>query len=141
MIPNLKRVIFQSRFIVVVTGLLLFSFQNCSKTNGFRTISSSSLTALAEPGTGPSMPEEHLNVVLAWNKVDHTQLAGYRLYYGSSEGVYEKMIDVGLTENPNAPEFNLPPLDPRLVYFFTVRAYTSTGIESAASESIIVTGL
>jgi len=58
-----------------------------------------------------------------------TDLAGYKLYYGTSEGNYTKTISV---DNPGIVTYvvdNLP-LD---TYYFVATAYNNSGVESPYS--------
>jgi Fibronectin type III domain len=54
-------------------------------------------------------------------------LAGYKVYYGTSSGYYGTSIDVG-----NQTSFTLRGLDPG-TYYFTTSAYDSSGNESGLS--------
>lgn len=76
-----------------------------------------------------------VSVTLLWDAVTQntdnstiTDLAGYRLYWGTSSGVYTNNLDVGnvLTGSPSG-------LTGLTTYFFVVRAYDTSANESANS--------
>ena len=54
-----------------------------------------------------------------------TDLAGYKIYYGTSSGVYTKTIDVG-----KVLTYQLPNLTDGVTYYFNVTAYNTGLIES-----------
>jgi hypothetical protein len=61
-----------------------------------------------------------------------TNLAGYRIYYGISSNVLDQVINipgVGVTE------YVVDNLSTG-TYYFSIRAYTSTGAESALSNIV-----
>jgi hypothetical protein len=58
-----------------------------------------------------------------------TDLAGYRIYFGTSPGIYSKNIDVG-----NMTVYRINNLTDGLTYFFAVTAYDSDGNESEYSN-------
>ena len=56
---------------------------------------------------------------------------GYRLYSGTTSGVYTQQTEVG-----NATMVAVSNLVPGTTYFFAVTDYTATGLESTASNEI-----
>jgi hypothetical protein len=70
---------------------------------------------------------------LQWNPNTEPDLAGYRLYYGTLPGHYAIFLDVGLTGDPESPEFLLPGLAGGTTYYFSVTAYDTFLNESARS--------
>jgi hypothetical protein len=60
-----------------------------------------------------------------------TNLAGYRIYYGTSSSTMNKTIQVA---NPGVSRYVVDGLT-SATWYFNVRAYTSTGVESAASNT------
>jgi hypothetical protein len=60
-----------------------------------------------------------------------TNLAGYRIFYGTSSGSMTQMIQVG---NGGITSYVVSNLSPA-TYYFTVRAYNSGGAESSASNT------
>lgn len=61
-----------------------------------------------------------------------TNLAGYRISYGTSATALTQAVQVA---NPSATSYMLSSLAPA-TYYFTVRAYTSNGTESAQSAVV-----
>jgi hypothetical protein len=57
-------------------------------------------------------------------------LAGYRIYYGTSSTNLNKMIEL---TNPGITSYVVDNLT-AATWYFTVKAYTSSGMESAASN-------
>ncbi len=64
-------------------------------------------------------------VSLAWDPVTDADLAGYRVYYGTSPGVYTLSVDVG-----NVTQTTINGLTDCTTYYFGVKAY-----DTAANES------
>jgi hypothetical protein len=60
-----------------------------------------------------------------------TDLGGFRVYYGSTSGVYDFSLDVG-----NSTQADMPNLPGGSVYYFAVTAYDISGNESAFSEEV-----
>ena len=100
-----------------------------------------SATSASSPVTS-NTPPRVLNATLSWVAPDQntdgsplTNLAGYRIYYGTQAGDLTQVIDiptVGITEYV---------VDNLTVgtYYFSIRAYTSTGVESALSDIVSAT--
>jgi hypothetical protein len=59
-------------------------------------------------------------------------LAGYRIYYGTSPGSMSHTVQVSGAGNTRYVVSDLSPA----TYYFSVRAYTSAGAESAASTVV-----
>ena len=62
---------------------------------------------------------------LTWDPVSDSDLAGYRVYYGTSPSSYTDSKDVGM-----ATQTTLTGLDPCTVYHVAVKAYDEGGLES-----------
>jgi fibronectin type 3 domain-containing protein len=75
---------------------------------------------------------------LTWSKVTTyedtspigTALAGYKVHYGTSSGVYTNTI---LVSSPTATNYTVT-LPAGATYYFVVTAYNNAGIESAPSS-------
>jgi hypothetical protein len=67
------------------------------------------LLAQAQPASG---------VTLSWDPSNGSNIAGYRLYYGSPSGNYSQIVDVG-----NVTSFTLNDLRHGRTYYFVVTAY------------------
>ena len=67
------------------------------------------------------------SAALAWNPVTDSDLAGYRVYYGTSAGNYTSSVDVG-----NVTATTISTLTDCTNYFFGVKAYDTAGNESTS---------
>src|SRR4029453_6463187 len=85
-------------------------------------------------------PAQAQQVQLAWDapvQADGTpvpNLAGYKLYSGSQTGQYKTTIPVGLTTT-----YTVTNVSAGQTYYFAVKAYDSSGTESAFSNEVSVT--
>ncbi|MEZ5329490.1 MAG: cadherin-like domain-containing protein [Verrucomicrobiales bacterium] len=71
-------------------------------------------------------------VKLAWDpNPESDDVTGYRVYYGTVEGIYPNDVDAGNTTNATVSGL----IDGRK-YFFVVTAYNASGLESLPSESV-----
>ena len=59
-----------------------------------------------------------------------TDLAGYKIYYGTSDKYLQRVIEV---KDPSATEYTISDLPP-FTYYFSVTAYSATGAESERSN-------
>jgi hypothetical protein len=82
-------------------------------------------------GIGHGLAE---TVTLAWDPNSETDLAGYRLYYGTTSRSYQNTIDVG-----NATSTPVSDLQKGATYYFAVTAYNDSGIESDYSNEVSYT--
>jgi Flp pilus assembly pilin Flp len=60
-----------------------------------------------------------------------TNLAGYRIYYGTDSGTYGPPVDIG-----TVTEFQLTGLEIGETYYFAISSYGGTGAESALSNEV-----
>jgi phosphodiesterase/alkaline phosphatase D-like protein len=67
---------------------------------------------------------------LSWDANTESNLAGYKVYYGTSSGNYGPPVDVG-----NQTSFTVTGLN-GLIYFFAVTAYNDSGDESGYSTEV-----
>jgi len=74
------------------------------------------------------------SVTLAWDKSQETDVAGYRVYYGTTSGHYTTMISVG--SNTFCTITNL---EPGRTYYIVATAYDHNRNESAFSQEILYT--
>ncbi len=100
-------------------GLLLFLGAGCG----------SSISAYQAPN----------GAILAWDANSESDLAGYRVYHGLTQGEYDTSEDVGLTSDPTSPQYTLADLTVGEEYFFVVTAYDFYGNESEYSNIVSVT--
>ena len=73
---------------------------------------------------------------ISWNANTEPDLAGYKLYYGTSSGVYTTVIDVGLTSTPSTPNYTVYNLTKGITYYFNVTAYDTSNNESAFGTEV-----
>jgi hypothetical protein len=73
-------------------------------------------------------------LTIEWDPNAEPDLAGYKIYYGYSSGVYVYVIDVG-----NSTNHTITSLEPGQMYFFTATAYNIAGYESDYAEEISYT--
>ncbi|MGC1404746.1 MAG: BACON domain-containing carbohydrate-binding protein, partial [Thermodesulfobacteriota bacterium] len=73
-------------------------------------------------------------VMLAWDPDSTSDLAGYKLYYGTTSGNYQGNIDVG-----NVNTYTLNNLTIGATYYAAATAYTNTGLESSFSNEVMYT--
>src|SRR5438876_6257837 len=70
-------------------------------------------------------------VTLAWDPNTETDLAGYKLYYGTSSGSYPSSVDVG-----NLTSYTLSGLLEGRIYYFAATAYNLSLGESGFSNEV-----
>ena len=70
-------------------------------------------------------------VTLAWDLSSSPDIAGYRLYSGTTSGVYSQTSELG-----NATSTLVSNLVTGKTYFFVVTAYNTMGVESAPSNEV-----
>lgn len=74
------------------------------------------------------------DVTLAWNPNPESNLAGYRLHYGTTNGSYSVHIDV-----QNVTRYTVTGLTAGQIYYFAATAYNTSGHESGYSSSVSYT--
>jgi uncharacterized repeat protein (TIGR02059 family) len=76
------------------------------------------------------------NATVSWNANTEPDLAGYRIYYGTSPGVYGAPIDVG-----NVLSYTISGLTTGITYYFAVAAYDTSNNESAKSTEVSLSSI
>lgn len=79
------------------------------------------------------------NVILSWDPNDWNidpDLAGYKVYYGTSPSNYTKIIDIGLINTDGVPTYTVNNLADGNTYYFVVTAYDTSGNESGFSNEV-----
>jgi len=89
--------------------------------------------AWAQP-TVPSNPTlNQFGVTLAWDANVETDLAGYKVYWGSASRTYGAPVTVGLVTTYKVEGLTTPG-----VYYFAVTAYNAAGQESGYSNEVVL---
>src|SRR5512139_390025 len=70
-------------------------------------------------------------IKLAWDANGEPDLAGYKIYYGTSAKSYTASVDVG-----NVTSYTLASLNGGQTYYLTVTAYNTSGSESGYSGEV-----
>jgi hypothetical protein len=84
---------------------------------------------------------------LSWNANSESDLAGYKIYYGTTPRTgsnpatcglcgYNTNTNVGLTSTPASPSYTITGLTDGTTYYFSVTAYDTSGNESAFSSQV-----
>src|SRR5436190_19577487 len=71
------------------------------------------------------------NVTLAWDPDADLNVVGYRLYSGTTSGMYTQTTEVG-----NVTAASVSNLASGNTYFFVVTAYNASAVESAPSNEV-----
>jgi hypothetical protein len=112
------------------------SWNSTTATNGSHTLTAVSRDAAGNQTTSTAVTVTVSNVsstpiTLLWNANTESDLAGYKVYVGTTSGVYSTPIDVG-----NVTSFVVPGLTPGIQYYFVVTAYDTSSNESARSNEV-----
>ena len=82
-------------------------------------------------------------VTLSWSANNEPDLAGYRIYYGTSPRTgdcppagYPNKIDLGKTATPEKPNYKIENLEEGKTYYFSVTSYDASGNESCFSQEM-----
>ncbi len=78
-----------------------------------------------------SRPASAGSVTLEWDANTESDLAGYKLHYGTASGNYTQSIDAGPALTVTAPN-----LTGGTTYFFVLTAYNTAGLESLPSNEV-----
>lgn len=73
-------------------------------------------------------------ITVAWDQNFGTEIAGYKMYYGTSSGDYEYSVDVGNTTN-----CSISGLTEGSTYYLAATAYNTNNVESNFSEELVHT--
>jgi len=74
---------------------------------------------------------EAAHLDLAWSPNEEADLAGYRVYYGTTSGEYINFVDVG-----NVTTYRLADLLDSVTYFIAITAYDTANNESDFSGEV-----
>ena len=93
--------------------------------------SSTGTTPPPPPPPPPSTTGTTTTATLAWNSNSESDLAGYKVYVGTSSGRYGSPIDVG-----KVTSYTMANLNVGNTYYFVVTAYDTSGNESLHSAEV-----
>jgi hypothetical protein len=85
--------------------------------------------------TTTAAPSNNGTANLAWNAVTASNLAGYRVYYGTSSGNYIQAFGQGIDVG-NVLAYTVTGLTSGVTYYFAVTAYDTSGNESTYSSEV-----
>ncbi len=71
------------------------------------------------------------DVNASWDPNSESDLAGYRIYYGTQSGSYNTNVDAG-----NATSVEIKGLQTNTTYYFAATAYDVAGNESTFSQEV-----
>ena len=71
------------------------------------------------------------NVTVSWDANSESDLAGYKIYYGTASGNYDKVVNVGNTSSQKIEN-----LTDGQTYYFVVTAFDASGNESDFSAEV-----
>ena len=71
-------------------------------------------------------------VTLAWDKNPESDIAGYKVHYGTSSGSYDYSVDVG-----NYNSCTISGLEEGTNYYFAASAYNTNNVESDYSDELV----
>jgi hypothetical protein len=106
------------------------------------TESESTVAPVAEVRPAAATSDRKGSVKLSWlapktntdgSKLD--DLAGYKIYYGTSKEYLQRVIDI---KDPSVAEYTIRDLPP-YTYYFVITAYNITGAESTRSNIVAKT--
>jgi uncharacterized protein YjbI with pentapeptide repeats len=93
------------------------------------------VTVLPQPPTNlTGSPQTTSIITLTWTASPAQDVAGYRIHYGTSSGVYTTTVSAG-----NVNQFVVTGLSENTTYFFVVDTISTSGVESIFSNEVAVT--
>ena len=92
-----------------------------------------SLVACIAPAMESTMGDGNETVTLAWERAGEP-VAGYKVHYGTTSGVYDHVADAG-----NSTGYTVTGLQTGVTYYFAATSYNSSGSESGYSNVVSVT--
>lgn len=124
----------RKKFYISLFSILLISFvfiflnQNCGRPLTMKTTDLNSLNGIIKKNILVSWTSPSTNI----DGSDLLDLSGFKIYYGTSPGVYDKNIDVG---NVNSFVIKEAPG----IYYIAVVAYNFEGSTSVYSDEVVLT--
>lgn len=96
---------------------------------------SSPVSTPAPASAPPSAPAGSASALLQWNAVAASDLAGYRVYFGTAPGIYAQARGQGVDAG-RSTSLAVGELQSGVTYYFAVTSYNSAGNESAYSSEV-----
>ncbi|MEF8943368.1 MAG: fibronectin type III domain-containing protein [Desulfohalobiaceae bacterium] len=81
------------------------------------------LTAFVLLSVCLASPVQGARVTLEWDQCSHSDVEGYRIYYGTASGIYTDRVEVSGVSTTNA---TVSGLDLGTTYYFAATSYSST---------------
>ena len=76
-------------------------------------------------------------IKLGWNPNTESDLAGYRVYYGTSSGIYDNWVNAGMgTPSGGLITYSLTNLSKGQTYCIAVTAYNTSNYQSGFSNEV-----
>lgn len=134
--PHMRYTTFRRSLpVVVMMGLLLVLLQGCSQGAGDQEGTSSTPPAHNPgPSPSPSPAPSPGSAVLEWDPNIEPDLAGYRVYYGTTPGSYLQAKGHGIVVAGTS--YTLTGLQSGTRYYFSVTAFDGAGNESDYSREV-----
>jgi fibronectin type 3 domain-containing protein len=79
-----------------------------------------------------TIPVLGASIQVTWNPNTESDLAGYKVYYGTASGVYGEPITVV------NPAYTLTTVQDKTTYYFAISAFDTSGNESEKSNEISI---
>ena len=92
-----------------------------------------SLMACVPPAMESPLGDGNETVTLVWERASEP-VAGYKVHYGTTSGVYNHVADAG-----NSTGYTVTGLQTGVTYYFAATSYNSYGSESGYSNVVSVT--
>ena len=88
-----------------------------------------------------ALPARAENATFSWWPSTDDTLAGYKILYGTSSHTYTQTIDIGKPERAANGRiyYTVNGLVTGTKYYFTIRAYDSSGTESPDAQEVVIT--
>ena len=126
---------FQSACVILVAAFALI-LSSCSGGGGGSADNSATpVEPLACAGSAPGTPAASGAINLSWDAVTAANLAGYRVYYGTTPGAYLQSAGQGLDAG-NITAYTVSGLNRGSRYYLAVKAYDAANAESPYSNEV-----